>query len=681
MASLRQRPSRKPGGRPSWVIEFYPEPNRKREISVCSGDTKRAENHAREFFRHVEELERAKKLGDTVDIRTLQWVDTLDDAARTKLVRVELIIPRHKTRTAEQLRLGNFIQAYIDTELADSAENTKRNYAQMKNWLLLHFKEEQDVRTITPQELKRWQRMMANGVTSGKTKKSPLAIDTRNKHVQRVKTIFAAAVNDRVLTESPAAILREDPKPKRIDRSKQFFVSQELAAKMLQGLPDTNWRLIFCLLRYQGFRRNEVFQLEWSHIDWENSRMTVNVDRKKKTEARECPIFPETLPYLRDALEQAEPGSKVIRWTAKPESLTALLRKHVKRINAGVIWPKILQQLRSTRRTELEERFPAHVCDEWLGHDDETAKRHYKQVTPDHWATAANALQPQANRRICFRKPQASRANGTGLSLHVVVGLPPIAFRRSSARCLHATPSNARFTRQLPDCLTDSGVNLEPSGLTANGPKNEKTPGKRGFSRGGGEMAKTAKVPRRGVERTRQVVRFATGFRQITESDRPVTRQLPDCRKPSRRIPDGLFDLAADEERLEQAAFDAAPQPRLGAEPELPIGVSDIAAAFRGPLGDCLSAGTIRTRLNAAGLRPLGLASKLAGKERYALGDVAKVLFATDGLKFSPKKGKPMAKPKSHFEADVLEELRKRDLEESEQRMLLKMIRAFLERD
>lgn len=71
------------------------------------------------------------------------------------------------------------------------------------------------------------------------------------------------------------------------------------------------------------------------------------------------------------------------------ESLAPLLPKRVDRIiEKEKVWPKMCTQLRSTKRTELEERFPTHVCDEWLGHNDETTRRHDKQATPEHWEAA-----------------------------------------------------------------------------------------------------------------------------------------------------------------------------------------------------------------------------------------------------------------------------------------------------
>ena len=50
--------------------------------------------------------------------------------------------------------------------------------------------------------------------------------------------------------------------------------------------------------------------------------------------------------------------------------------------------------LRSTRRTELEERFANHVVNAWLGHSGAVAAKHYLQVTDEHWERTVGAGAP-----------------------------------------------------------------------------------------------------------------------------------------------------------------------------------------------------------------------------------------------------------------------------------------------
>ena len=48
-------------------------------------------------------------------------------------------------------------------------------------------------------------------------------------------------------------------------------------------------------------------------------------------------------------------------------------------------WPKLFQNLRSARETELTERFPLHVVTAWIGNSELVARRHYLQVTDEHF--------------------------------------------------------------------------------------------------------------------------------------------------------------------------------------------------------------------------------------------------------------------------------------------------------
>ena len=53
-------------------------------------------------------------------------------------------------------------------------------------------------------------------------------------------------------------------------------------------------------------------------------------------------------------------------------------------------WVQTFQNLRSTRATELCERFPSHVAAEWLGHSVEIANANDRQVTDAHFQRAAS---------------------------------------------------------------------------------------------------------------------------------------------------------------------------------------------------------------------------------------------------------------------------------------------------
>ena len=55
-------------------------------------------------------------------------------------------------------------------------------------------------------------------------------------------------------------------------------------------------------------------------------------------------------------------------------------------------WEKTFQNLRASRRTELEEQISNHVVNSWIGHSAKVAEKSYLQVTPDHWKAGASEL-------------------------------------------------------------------------------------------------------------------------------------------------------------------------------------------------------------------------------------------------------------------------------------------------
>jgi hypothetical protein len=52
-------------------------------------------------------------------------------------------------------------------------------------------------------------------------------------------------------------------------------------------------------------------------------------------------------------------------------------------------WPKLIQNLRSTREMELADDFAMHVVCQWIGNSQPIAAKNSLQVTEDHFARAA----------------------------------------------------------------------------------------------------------------------------------------------------------------------------------------------------------------------------------------------------------------------------------------------------
>ena len=53
-------------------------------------------------------------------------------------------------------------------------------------------------------------------------------------------------------------------------------------------------------------------------------------------------------------------------------------------------WPKLFQNMRASRATELVKDFPEHVVTAWMGHSKRIARKHYLQVTEDDYKQASS---------------------------------------------------------------------------------------------------------------------------------------------------------------------------------------------------------------------------------------------------------------------------------------------------
>jgi len=105
---------------------------------------------------------------------------------------------------------------------------------------------------------------------------------------------------------------------------------------------------------------------------------------------RWVPIFPELRPYLEEAFELAKPGAVQVinRYLDSTTNLRTQMLRIIKR--AGLKpWPKLFQNLRASRETELAKDYPIHVVCAWIGNTEMIAAKHYLQVTEDYFQQAA----------------------------------------------------------------------------------------------------------------------------------------------------------------------------------------------------------------------------------------------------------------------------------------------------
>ena len=231
----------------------------------------------------------------------------------------------------------------------------------------------------------------------------------------------------KLIIENPFADL---PSAVKGNASRYHFVTRDDADKVLAACPDAQYRLLFALSRFGGLRcPSEHLGLRWGDIDWDRNRMTVRspkTEHHEGKESREVPLFPELRPFLADVFDAAEDGTEFVITVCRSgkKNFRTRMEKIIKR--AGVKpWPKLFQNLRSSRQTELEDSFPPHVVCAWMGNSEAVARRHYLQVTDDHFNKAVTGAfeavqnpvqQPSAEYAATFRTqktktPAFSREN------------------------------------------------------------------------------------------------------------------------------------------------------------------------------------------------------------------------------------------------------------------------------
>lgn len=381
----------------------------------------------------VEELAEAMASGTPARGETLRWVRELPDGMRERLERAGLV------KTRERATLGEWVRRYIREREADTKASTRTAYGRGRAYLFEFFGEACALEAITAGDAERWRRwltaprsMRVAGGIGGKGAELAgrgVAENTARRSVGFAKQWFRAAIRAGLIEANPfadlAAVVMANPK-------RMAFVGRETAQRVLDACPDAEWRLLFALARYGGLRiPSEAQALRWGDIDLAGGRFVVRSSKTEKHEAggiRVVPIFPELRPYLEDARELAPEGAEFVieRYRDETQNLRTQLQRIIAR--AGVVpWPKLWQNLRSTRETELAEKFPIQAVTAWIGNSEAVARKHYLQVTDEHFARAAGMPAADA--------AESSEASSDGSSVsRVARGVARIPARATSDR-------------------------------------------------------------------------------------------------------------------------------------------------------------------------------------------------------------------------------------------------------
>lgn len=351
---------------------------------IYTGTT--SKHDAETILWHVERLVVAKELGNPPDGITEQWLRGVSLRIRKRLAAIGLL------SDSQSQTIG---------ELCEAFRKTKPNLHTLHNRTIenvkAYFGEGSPIKSVTKITALAFKAWLATEGKSPATKDEPakgLAQATVSRRIKCARSMFKLAVDSGWIDANPFLSVKAG---KQSNPERLYFVPAADAKKVLEQLPTAEFRLVFAFGRYAGMRSpSEPQAFKWSDVDWARWSMTFDVPKLAHLpgkERRTCPVFAELQPYLSEAFELAKPGDvwacpTLVQWGKRAGVKYSKVLRRAIRLAGLKPWPKLLDNLRKTRATEVSHQFGPKAESEWIGHGEEVALRHYLMVTDDQWAIA-----------------------------------------------------------------------------------------------------------------------------------------------------------------------------------------------------------------------------------------------------------------------------------------------------
>lgn len=399
MASLQQLKGkdRRPNGR--WRVLFYDDGQRQ-AIRLGKISKRQAETAAR----HVEVLLSRKVTGEALPAETSVWLSEISVVLFDKLVAAELAEPR---KASTDISLGELIDQYFEHRKSVK-ESSRIVWRNAKRNLIEFFSSSRSLGSITPGDADEWHEWL---IESG------LGENTIRKRCGVAKQFFKYAIRKNLISENPFQDLKSSV---GANEERQHFVERSVIDQVIEVCDDIEWKLIIALARYGGLRcPSEHLQLTWGDVNWEKSVVIVHSPKTAHHSGRgrrQVPLFPEIRPFLESAFAEAGaacpsgvPPSKshiITRYRDAGVNLRTQFLKLIDRAGQQP-WPRLFQNLRASRETELVNQYPIHVACKWIGNSKAIAMKHYTMVTDEHFQQAIGEALNEA------RHPPTNANNGS----------------------------------------------------------------------------------------------------------------------------------------------------------------------------------------------------------------------------------------------------------------------------
>jgi integrase len=402
-------------GKVGFRFQFLPPhagPNDKRESIWLGTDETKATTFASHVDHMVEQIRDEKPYGKP----TSKWLETLLEKEPKKFDRLaefgfceprKPIEPAPEPIVEPKKTLEDLVDRFLLT-VVGKKQATQTKLEQAANCLIRYpnFGKDKPLEEITRGDAEEWTVWMSQkgNIREGKKRKdkdgkpfrgrTDLAENTVRRRTGLAKQIFNFAIRLKWIEENPFVGLVCTVNP---NEAKMVFVLRESIQAAIDMAPDARWRAIIALGRFGGLRiPSEIARLTWQDVDFETGRMRIHASKTEHLKGkgiRFCPIFPELKPYLEDLRNLAQPGLEtpltecVIEDAGSSANLRTQFLKIIKKAGLNP-WPRIFQNLRASRETELLSKYPAKDACTWIGNSEAVAMRHYAMATSESFSRA-----------------------------------------------------------------------------------------------------------------------------------------------------------------------------------------------------------------------------------------------------------------------------------------------------
>ena len=357
MASLQKRVRYK--GRSAWLIQFILNRQR-RSVFLSSKYTKEL---ALDVKNVIEKLVCSIETDTPLDRRTFAWLSSATDDLKKRLTSAGLINIREKKT------IGEIIELYLSCMKSQFNSNTYRQKSRFFATLIDSLGKDECIEDIPLFRIEQF------------FNRTNISTATRATHIAFARACFNWALKQGYIETNPINKIKRGSMK---NKEKEYYVEMKDFYSILSCSRSDDVRLALLFYRIGGLRLSEALLVRWDDVDFNKKKIKVHSPKTAKAgkASRTIPLFKE----LAEAITaHKKVGEFLIQLDKKQvyyEAQLALRKSGVKP------YPRLIQNLRSSRAIEISREYGIVVENEWLGHTRDVALSHYLHTTQEDFDKA-----------------------------------------------------------------------------------------------------------------------------------------------------------------------------------------------------------------------------------------------------------------------------------------------------